>query len=125
MNEHPDPLHDQDDLAPGAATAEQQHPRTVVASYATGLALSALLTAAAFLLPHTGLVWGPAVPVALVVLAVAQIGVQLVFFLHITTAPDNTNNVLALAFGALIVTLIIIGSLWIMAHLHHRMMPMG
>jgi cytochrome o ubiquinol oxidase operon protein cyoD len=46
-----------------------------------------------------------------------------VFFLHITTAPDNTNNVLALAFGVLIVALIIAGSLWIMAHLNHNMMP--
>ena len=56
---------------------------------------------------YTHLIWGPAIPVALVVLAVAQMGVHLVFFLHITTAPDNTNNVLALAFGVLIVVLVI------------------
>jgi len=62
--------------------------------------------------------------VALVVLAIAQIGVHLVFFLHITTAPDNTNNVLALAFGVLIVALLIGGSLWIMDNLNQRMMPM-
>jgi cytochrome o ubiquinol oxidase subunit IV len=59
-----------------------------------------------------------------VTLAVAQIGVHLVFFLHITTAPDNTNNVLALAFGVLIVALVIGGSIWIMDHLDERMMPM-
>ena len=40
------------------------------------------------------------------------------FFLHITTGSDNTNNVLALAFGVLIVALVMIGSLWIMAHLN-------
>ena len=40
-------------------------------------------------------------------------GVHLVFFLHITTAPDNTNNVLALAFGVFIVFLVIVWSLWI------------
>ena len=51
-------------------------------------------------------------------------GVHLVFFLHITTGPDNTNNVLALAFGVLIVVLVIGGSLWIMAHLNHNTMPM-
>jgi cytochrome o ubiquinol oxidase operon protein cyoD len=50
-------------------------------------------------------------------------GVHLVFFLHITTAPDNTNNVLALAFGLLIVFLVIAGSLWIMANLNGNMMP--
>ena len=48
-------------------------------------------------------IYGPGVPIALAALAIAQMGVHLVFFLHITTGPDNTNNVLALAFGALIV----------------------
>jgi cytochrome o ubiquinol oxidase operon protein cyoD len=48
-----------------------------------------------------------------------------VFFLHITTGPDNTNNVLALAFGVLIVSLVVIGSLWIMANLNHHHMPMN
>jgi cytochrome o ubiquinol oxidase operon protein cyoD len=50
--------------------------------------------------------------------------VHLVFFLHLTTAPDNTNNVLALAFGVLIVTLVIGGSLFIMQHLNQNMLPM-
>jgi cytochrome o ubiquinol oxidase operon protein cyoD len=72
---------------------------------------------------YTDLIWQPAIPAALVALAVAQIGVHLVFFLHITTAPDNTNNVLALAFGVLIVALIIGGSVWIMEHMNARMMP--
>jgi cytochrome o ubiquinol oxidase subunit IV len=89
-----------------------------------GLALSVLLTAASFYVVYTQLIWGPAIPVALVVLAVAQIGVHLVFFLHITTAPDNTNNVLALAFGVLIVALVIGGSLWIMDNLNRNMLPM-
>jgi len=71
----------------------------------------------------TSLVWGPSIPVALTVLAIAQIGVHLVFFLHVTTGPDNVNNVMALAFGVLIVLLVIAGSLWIMAHMNHNMMP--
>jgi len=50
--------------------------------------------------------------------------VHLVFFLHITTSPDNTNNVLALAFGVLIVFLIVAGSVWIMANLNQNLMPM-
>jgi cytochrome o ubiquinol oxidase subunit IV len=60
---------------------------------------------------------------ALAALGIAQIGVHLVFFLRLTTAPDNTNNALALAFGVLIVTLLIGGSLFIMQHLNYRMMP--
>jgi cytochrome o ubiquinol oxidase subunit IV len=87
---------------------------------------SALLRSTRRSLPlvYTDPIWGPAIPAALVALAVAQIGVHLVFFLHLTTAPDNSNNALALAFGVLIVTLIIAGSLWIMAHLNHNMLPM-
>jgi cytochrome o ubiquinol oxidase operon protein cyoD len=52
-------------------------------------------------------------------------GVHVVFFLHLTTGPDNTNNALALAFGVLIVTLVIGGSLWIMANLNHNMLPIA
>jgi len=89
-----------------------------------GLGLAALLTAVSFFIAGTTLVWQPSIPIALFVLAVAQMGVHLVFFLHITTGPDNVNNVLALAFGVLIVLLLIVGSLWIMYHLNHNMMPM-
>jgi cytochrome o ubiquinol oxidase subunit IV len=49
-------------------------------------------------------------------------GVHLVFFLHITTGPDNTNNVPALAFGVLIVTLVVGGSLCIIRNLNGRLM---
>jgi len=92
--------------------------------YVLGLVLATALTAAAFWAASTHLIYGPAVPVALITLAIAQMGIHLVFFLHITTAPDNTNNILALAFGILIVCLVIFGSLWIMANLNHNMMPM-
>ena len=116
--------HDAEDVGPGLAAAEV-NPRAAIASYAIGLVLSALLTGGSFYVLGTHLIWGPAIPAALVVLAIAQIGIHLVFFLHITTAPDNTNNVLALAFGILIVALIVGGSLWIMAHLDHNMLPMN
>jgi cytochrome o ubiquinol oxidase operon protein cyoD len=117
---------DEHDLPPGIAGAEEEATaRAAIAGYAIGLVLSALLTVASFYVLGTNLIWGPAISAALLVLAVAQIGVHLVFFLHITTAPDNTNNVLALAFGVLIVALIVVGSLWIMAHLNHNMMSMS
>ena len=113
------------DRAPGnQGEAEAELGGGDIQTYVIGLALSGLLTVASFGLPATGLVWGPGVPVALAVLAIAQIGVHLVFFLHITTAPDDTNNVLALAFGVLIVGLLIAGSLFIMANLN-SMLPMA
>ena len=93
-------------------------------TYVIGLALASLLTVASFWIAGTHLIYDPGIPVALATLAVAQMGIHLVFFLHLTTAPDNTNNVLALAFGLLIVGLIVFGSVWIMAHLNHNLMPM-
>jgi len=89
-----------------------------------GFGLAVLLTATSFFVAGTNLVWEPSIPVALVVLAIAQMGVHLVFFIHITTDPDNTNNVMALAFGLLIVFLVVGGSLWIMSHLNQNMPPM-
>jgi cytochrome o ubiquinol oxidase subunit IV len=91
--------------------------------YTIGLGLAVLLTATSFWVANTSLLWPAGVPLGLAVLAIAQMGVHLVFFLHITTGPDNTNNVLALAFGLLIVFLVVAGSLWIMANLHANMMP--
>ena len=44
------------------------------------------------------------------------------FFLHITSGPDNANNLLALAFGVLIVLLVAGGSLVIMTNLNENMM---
>jgi cytochrome o ubiquinol oxidase subunit IV len=93
--------------------------------YLVGLVLSAVLTAAAFLSIGTHLIYGPGIVMAVVVLGLAQVGIHLVFFLHLTTAPDNTNNALALAFGLLIVCLIVFGSIWIMYNLDHNMMPPG
>jgi cytochrome o ubiquinol oxidase subunit IV len=114
----------QQDAAPGDAEDQGESVAQRVGVYLVGLALAVVLTATSFFVAGTDLVWAPSIPVALVVLAIAQMGVHLVFFLHITTGPDNTNNVMALAFGVLIVILVIGGSLWIMANLNHNMMPM-
>ena len=108
------------DSAPG-----DDETATDLRGYVIGLAMAVVLTAASFWAAGTGLIWGPGIPIALGVLAVAQMGVHLVFFLHISTGPDNTNNVLALAFGILVVALLVAGSLWIMANLNHNMLPMA
>ena len=109
------------DRAPGDAS-EASEPSGVLV-YTIGLVLAVLLTATSFWVANTSLLWGPGVSMGLIVLAIAQMGVHLVFFLHITTGPDNTNNVLALAFGLLVVFLVIAGSVWIMTNLNDNMMP--
>ena len=92
-------------------------------AYVIGLGLALVLTGISFWVASTSTLWGPGVAVGLVVLAIAQMGVHLVFFLHITSGPDNTNNVLALAFGVLIVFLVMIGTIWIMGHMNANMAP--
>ena len=112
------------DRAPGVgATLTEAEQLAGVLVYTIGLGLAVILTATSFWVANTSVLWGPGIHLGLAVLAIAQMGVHLVFFLHITTAPDNTNNVLALAFGVLIVILVIAGSLWIMDNLSSNLMP--
>jgi cytochrome o ubiquinol oxidase operon protein cyoD len=106
----------------GPGVSAQAHPdwRT----YLVGLFFAVVLTLASFWVASTDLIYAPGVPILLGVLAIAQMGVHLVFFLHISSAPDQTNNFLALAFGIFVVGLIVFGSIIIMANLNHAMMPM-
>jgi cytochrome o ubiquinol oxidase operon protein cyoD len=117
---HDDPA---DDVAPGDEGAGEDIA-SGIRGYLIGFVLAALLTGVSFYIAKSTLVWQPSIPIALTVLAIAQMGVHLVFFLHMTSGADNINNALALAFGLLVVMLLVFGSLWIMTHLNHRMMPM-
>jgi cytochrome o ubiquinol oxidase operon protein cyoD len=112
------------DSAPGDERLDGSGVAQGIEGYLVGLVLAIGLTAASFYFAAGHFLWGPGVPAALVALAVAQMGVHLVFFLHITTGPESTNNVLALAFGVLIIFLLIAGTLFIMASLNHMMPPM-
>jgi cytochrome o ubiquinol oxidase subunit IV len=106
--------------APGVDPLEQHGAR----SYLIGLGYAVALTLASFWAATTSFVYAPAVPVLLAVLAIAQMGVHVAFFLHISTAPDQTNNFLALLFGVFVTALVIFGSMIIMANLNHMMVPM-
>jgi cytochrome o ubiquinol oxidase subunit IV len=108
-----------DDRTPGV---EEHESTASVLSYTLGLGLAVAATIASFVVAQTNLLWPPGIPVGLIVLALAQIGVHLVFFLHLGSGPDHTNNILALAFGVLIVFLVIGGSIWIIANLNANMM---
>lgn len=111
------------DIAPGDEIGPEDVPHAI-RGYLIGLALATLLTCVSFYIAQSTLVWKPSIPIALSVLAIAQMGVHIVFFLHLTSGPDNVNNVMALAFGLLIVMLLVFGSLWIMTRLDHNVMPM-
>ena len=110
--------------AQGQAPGISEHGHANWRSYLIGLFYAVILTLASFWVSSTHLIYAPGIPVLLAVLAIAQMGVHLVFFLHISSAPDQTNNFLALAFGIFVVGLIVFGSLIIMNNLNHAMMPM-
>lgn len=120
MSDEHDEHHHLLDVAPG-----EPHDSLLseTLSYVIGLGIAVVLTCTSFWVASTGSLWGPGVATGLVVLAIAQMGVHLVFFLHITSGPDNTNNVLALAFGVMIVFLVMVGTIWIMYHLQTNMGP--
>src|SRR5262244_4414769 len=112
------------DIAPGDERADGTEIVEGIRGYLVGLGLSVLATVVAFFLAGTSLVWQPSIPAALIVLAIAQMGVHIVFFIHITTRPDSMNNIMALTFGVFIVFVLIVGSVWVMTHLNYNMIPM-
>jgi cytochrome o ubiquinol oxidase operon protein cyoD len=119
-------MSEQRDAAPGDQEVGEHGIAVGVRNYLIGLVLAAGLTALSFWVASgTSLIYAPGVAMALAALAIGQMGVHLAFFLHLTTGPDNTNNALALAFGVLIVGIVIAGSLWIMYHLNVNMMVPG
>ncbi len=110
-----------DDRTPGV---EEHEPSANFLSYTAGLVLAILATIMSFIVSQTPLLWPPGIPVGLIVLAFAQIGIHLVFFLHLGSGPDNTNNLIALVNGLGIVFVIIAGSVWIIANLNANMMDL-
>ena len=113
-------------VAPGDHEDEDHRSGREILNYAIGLFLATVLTLGSFWVASgPSILYTPGLTMALAALALAQMGVHLAFFLHITTGDDNINNVMALAFGALIIGLVIGGSLWIMHNMDLNMMTTG
>lgn len=99
--------------------------KTGLQKYLIGLFLAGILTALSFWAASSHWIWQPSMPVLLAALAIAQMGVHLVFFLHISSGPESTNNILALSFGVFVVALVVFGSIIIMHNLDTNMLPMS
>lgn len=90
-------------------------------SYTIGFLLAISLTLVPF-----GLVMSHAsigTPLVIAVFALAQIGVHVVYFLHVDRSAEQRWNLTALVFTAIVVGIILGGSLWIMHNLYVNMMP--
>ncbi len=114
---NPEPaLHAQDDT-PGHGTRR---------SYLIGFLLSVVLTAVPFWLVMTGAMGNREATVAAIFLmAAVQMVVHVVCFLHVTRDAEAGWTLVALIFTAVLLLILIIGSLWIMYHLNMNMMPMA
>lgn len=95
-------------------------------SYATGFVLSIILTATPFWLVMGDVVESKTITGALLVLfAVTQIVVHMIFFLHMDTKTERGWVMLSLIFTLVVLGISVAGSLWIMYHLNLNMMPVG
>jgi cytochrome o ubiquinol oxidase subunit IV len=106
-----------------APTAAHGHSHGSRRSYLIGFGLSAVLTAIPFWLAMTGALSAPVTAALVTLLAFIQIVVHTVFFLHVNAKSEGGWTLMAIVFTAIVVLIVISGSLWIMYHLHGNMMP--
>ena len=94
--------------------------------YMTGFVLAVILTAIPFWLVM-GKVFPSSSTTAFVIVAIAavQVVVHMIYFLHMNTRSEGGWNMLALIFTIVLVVITLSGSLWVMYHLNHNMMPMS
>ena len=90
-------------------------------SYLIGFLLAIALTLVPFGLVMTHAPLGT--PLIIAVFALAQIGVHVVYFLHVNRSQEQRWNLMALIFTAIVVCIILGGSIWIMHNLYINMMP--
>jgi cytochrome o ubiquinol oxidase operon protein cyoD len=92
--------------------------------YTIGFVLSVILTAIPFWLVMDKVISNSTVTAFVVLgIAVVQIIVHMVFFLHMNPRSENGWTMLALIFTMVLLVILLAGSLWVMKHLNSNMMP--
>ncbi|VFP82187.1 cytochrome o ubiquinol oxidase subunit IV [Candidatus Erwinia haradaeae] len=95
--------------------------KTAIKSYSTGLSFSILLTVVPFLVVLNGQISRTSILSIVLTCAVCQILVHLIYFLHLDHKSEGGWTLISSIFVAIIVLIIIIGSLWIMWNLNQNM----
>ncbi|NHB88173.1 cytochrome o ubiquinol oxidase subunit IV [Photorhabdus tasmaniensis] len=91
-------------------------------SYIIGFVLSVILTVIPFWIVMDGSASHATILTTVVGLAVVQILVHFIYFLHMNTSSEERWNLVALLFTILIIGIVVVGSLWIMYNLNINMM---
>jgi len=93
-------------------------------SYTIGFVLAVILTAIPFWLVMANVIEKSSTAgLVLLGLAVVQIVVHMIYFLHMNSKSEGGWTILALIFTIMVVVIMLAGSLWVMYHLNHNMMP--
>ena len=103
--------------------AHDGHDHGSFKTYMIGFVLSVILTAIPFGLVMTGVLPTQATALIVMGLAVVQIVVHMIYFLHMNTKSEGGWTMLALIFTIIVVVIALSGSLWVMYHLNTNMMP--
>jgi cytochrome o ubiquinol oxidase subunit IV len=94
-----------------------------VKQYTVGFILSVLLTVVPFYMAmNTDSFSRGAIVATIAITAIAQVLVQLVFFLHMNSSSEQRWNVIAFIYTILTIAVLLVGSVWIMNYLHSNMM---
>jgi cytochrome o ubiquinol oxidase subunit IV len=92
-------------------------------SYTVGFILAIVLTAIPFILVMTTALPATALVVTVGLFALAQIGVHLVFFLHLNRSSAQRWNLIVFAYTLVILAILVGASVWVLYHLNANMMP--
>lgn len=106
----------------GHSDAHAHNAHGSLKSYTVGFALSLILTVLSFGCVMSGAVPQHLVAPGIVVFCVAQLLVQLAFFLHMSAAPGQRDNLSIGVFTLLIIAIVVVGSLWVMHNMNLYMM---
>jgi cytochrome o ubiquinol oxidase operon protein cyoD len=109
--------------APGPGDHAVHAARGTLKTYLTGFLLSAVLTTIPFSLVMTGALAAGTTAAIVVAVAVTQILVHMVYFLHLNARSENGWNLLAAIFTIVLVAIMIGGALWVMYQMNLHMMP--
>ena len=90
--------------------------------YAVGFILSVILTVIPFGMVMAGGFSRSLLVTVIAITAVAQVLVQLVYFLHMNSSSEQRWNVIAFIYTILCIAILLVGSVWIMNYLHYNMM---
>jgi len=99
-------------------------PHSTMKGYVTGFILAVILTAIPFWMVMTGAIKDSGT-LGLVILGLAgvQVIVHMIYFLHMDSKVEGGWSMLAMVFTLMLLVIMLSGSIWVMYHMNHNMMP--